>query len=367
MLARLRHHAVVGGDHQQEHVDPGRAGDHRAHEPLVPRHVHDRQPPARRQLERRVAELDRDPARLLLRQPVGVDAGQRGDQRRLAVVDVAGGAERQRLICRHWSSVRVRQSSSTRPSRTTRHHRWVGRPQRGRQRVAAVQGAGEARELEQRHGAAAHPGRARDHLAAKAAGQPLRALPDRVGRLGGGRQHGDVAQGALGVAVELERRLERGQRELVDAHRARQRMAADALEHGRLPHDHARLRPAEQLVAREAHHRGTGLDRAARGGLVGQIGQVEQLAGAEIVDQRQAVPGGQRRQIRQGGGGREPDDAEVRLVDAEDRRGVGADGALVVAHATCGWCCRSRPAARRTGPGCRGCESRRRSRSARRG
>ena len=47
----------------------------------------------RRQRERREAELDRDAARLLLRQAVGVDAGQRAHERGLAVVDVSGGAE----------------------------------------------------------------------------------------------------------------------------------------------------------------------------------------------------------------------------------------------------------------------------------
>ena len=46
-------------------------------------------------LERRVAELDRDPAPLLLGQPVGVDAGERAHEHGLPVVDVAGGAERQ--------------------------------------------------------------------------------------------------------------------------------------------------------------------------------------------------------------------------------------------------------------------------------
>ena len=101
VLARLRHHAVVRRDHEHEHVDAGRAGDHRAHEPLVPGHVDDGDPAPRRQLERCIAELDRDPARLLLREPVGVDARQGGDERGLAVVDVAGGAESQRLICRH--------------------------------------------------------------------------------------------------------------------------------------------------------------------------------------------------------------------------------------------------------------------------
>ena len=72
VLARLRHHAVVGRDAQQEQVDAGRAGDHRAHEALVARHVDDRQRAPARQVERREAQLDRDPALALLGQAVGV-------------------------------------------------------------------------------------------------------------------------------------------------------------------------------------------------------------------------------------------------------------------------------------------------------
>jgi hypothetical protein len=45
VLARLRHHAVVGGDDEQEQVDAGRARDHRADEALVPGHVDERQQP----------------------------------------------------------------------------------------------------------------------------------------------------------------------------------------------------------------------------------------------------------------------------------------------------------------------------------
>ena len=39
MLVRLRPRALGGVDHEQEQVDPGRAGDHVADEPLVPGHV----------------------------------------------------------------------------------------------------------------------------------------------------------------------------------------------------------------------------------------------------------------------------------------------------------------------------------------
>ena len=49
------------------------------------------------------------------------------------------------------------------------------------------------------------------------------------------------------------------------------------------------------------------------------------------------------------------------------RAGLGTDRARRSRRDACGWSCRPRPGARRTGPGCRGCGSRRRSRSARRG
>ena len=53
-------------------------------------------PVRRRQIGK--AEIDRDAARLLFLQPVAVDAGQRFDQRRLAVIDVAGRADDHRFI-----------------------------------------------------------------------------------------------------------------------------------------------------------------------------------------------------------------------------------------------------------------------------
>ena len=92
MLERLRPRALRRVDHEQEEVDPGRAGDHRPHEPLVAGHVDEREPAPVGQLERGVAEVDRDPAALLLGQPVGVLPGQRPDEPRLAVVDVPRGA-----------------------------------------------------------------------------------------------------------------------------------------------------------------------------------------------------------------------------------------------------------------------------------
>ena len=71
---------------------PGRPGDHRPHELLVPRDVDEREDrPA--PLGVGEAEVDRDPARLLLGETVGVGPGQRLHEGALAVVDVSRGAD----------------------------------------------------------------------------------------------------------------------------------------------------------------------------------------------------------------------------------------------------------------------------------
>ncbi len=95
MLVRLRACALGGVDDEQEEVDPRRAGDHVADEPLVTRDVDEGDPPAVGQVERCVAEVDRDPALLLLGQAVRVLPGQGPDEPGLAVVDVAGRPEAQ--------------------------------------------------------------------------------------------------------------------------------------------------------------------------------------------------------------------------------------------------------------------------------
>ena len=98
VLVRLRPSALAGVDHEEEEVDAARARDHGADEALVSGDVDDREARAVGQLERRVAEVDRDPALVLLGQPVGVLARQRLDERRLAVIDVSRGADGQRHV-----------------------------------------------------------------------------------------------------------------------------------------------------------------------------------------------------------------------------------------------------------------------------
>ncbi len=97
VLAGLRLDGFVGGDHQQHQVDAAHASQHVAHEALVPGNIHEAQ--AQRlaagsgKLKVGEADVDGDAAALFLRQAVGVDAGQRLDQRGFSVVDMPGGAD----------------------------------------------------------------------------------------------------------------------------------------------------------------------------------------------------------------------------------------------------------------------------------
>ena len=93
MLARLRHDAVVGGDDQQREIDPARARQHGVDQPFMPRHVDEAGDGPAAQIGIGEAEIERDAASLLRGQPIGIDAGQRFDQRGLAVIDVAGGPD----------------------------------------------------------------------------------------------------------------------------------------------------------------------------------------------------------------------------------------------------------------------------------
>ncbi len=93
MLARLRHDAVVGGNHQDHEVDAGGAGQHVVHQALVARHIDEADGLAVGPRPVGEAQIDGDAARLLLLEPVGVDPGEPAHQRRLAVIDMAGGTD----------------------------------------------------------------------------------------------------------------------------------------------------------------------------------------------------------------------------------------------------------------------------------
>ena len=136
VLMGLRPRALSRVDDQQEEVDAGRARDHRAHETLVAGNVDEREPPAVGEVERRVAEVDRDPACLLLGQPVGVLAREGVHERRLAVVDVARCADGQR----HRASIR--------PSSIVTGSKPPSVEQRSPLRLVALAAAGERQHQE---------------------------------------------------------------------------------------------------------------------------------------------------------------------------------------------------------------------------
>ena len=104
MLAGLRHDRVVGGDDEHDEVDAGGAGEHVLDEAFVARDIDDAEavsltPVAYApgspgwQFERGEADVDGDAARFFFGQAVAVDAGEGLDERGLAVIDMASGAE----------------------------------------------------------------------------------------------------------------------------------------------------------------------------------------------------------------------------------------------------------------------------------
>ncbi len=99
MLAGLRHHPVIGGHHQNHEVDAGSAGQHGVDQALMTGHVDEADRPALGPRPMGKAQLDGDAARLLFLEPIGIDPGQRPHQRRLAMVDMARGADDHAAAC----------------------------------------------------------------------------------------------------------------------------------------------------------------------------------------------------------------------------------------------------------------------------
>ena len=100
VLARLRHHRFVGGHHQHDQVDAADARQHVLDEPLVPRHIDEGEIHAADFLVRE-AQVDRDPARLLFLQPIGIGPGERAHQRALPMIDVPRRPDDDRFHLNH--------------------------------------------------------------------------------------------------------------------------------------------------------------------------------------------------------------------------------------------------------------------------
>ena len=117
VLGRLWHRAFVRGNAKDRDIHAERRADHRAQEPLVAGNVDHTRGTDPGQLQVRVACLQRDPAPLLLWKAIGVDSRERLHQRRLAVIDVPGGAD-------HDSQRPVHSSTQAMPAARRARSRW---------------------------------------------------------------------------------------------------------------------------------------------------------------------------------------------------------------------------------------------------
>ena len=159
----------------------------------------------------------------------------------------------------------------------------LAEPQRRRERL--LDRAGDARQLGERQRPAAD---ARDgllELARRRAPRGARPAP-APSSIGSSsiRSTGISRRARSGIGQERERPLERRERQLVGAQRPLQRMPAQPLDELRAADDDPRLRPAEQLVAGEADEVGAGGEARGGGRLVADV---EERAGAEVVDERE--------------------------------------------------------------------------------
>jgi hypothetical protein len=90
MLEGLRARPVIGSDDQQYPVDRQHTGQHIGQEALMAGNIDKSEFRAIRQSRIGETQIDRQPTPLLLGQPIGIDPGQRTDQRRLAMIDMTG-------------------------------------------------------------------------------------------------------------------------------------------------------------------------------------------------------------------------------------------------------------------------------------
>ena len=288
VLVGLRTQAVIGGHHEQGRVDLAGTHEHVADEPVVAGDVDEVQLGPVGQREVRVPDVDGHPAATLLRKAIGVDAGERAQERRLAVVDVAGRADD------HGHGSRARPSAAAiapepgqrvlqyraeieddpavpdagqyarRATSQGRHHP-IGRTHGerhapGRQRLTGQRPAADGgADLDDR-------GRA---CAVEGGGERLGSLAECLQRHGDHLPDRDRAFRAAGP-IQPERGSHGGERRLVRSHRSRQRVLAHPRNEVRAPDDQPGLRTADQLVAAERDNVRTGRKPLAWHRLVGE-------------------------------------------------------------------------------------------------
>ncbi len=93
MLLALGFPPLVGRDHEEHQPNRTHAREHVRDEALVSGNIDEPDLPPARERAPRVPQVDGQAAALLLLPPVGVDAGEAGDERGLAVIHVSGGGD----------------------------------------------------------------------------------------------------------------------------------------------------------------------------------------------------------------------------------------------------------------------------------
>ena len=222
VLVRLGPRALGGVDREQEEVDAGGARDHVAHEPLVTGHVDERERAPVGQLERRVAEVDRDAAlpapraagRCPSRSAPARATSCRGRCAPRCRPSAASRAPAARDLVGLGVASSVRQSSSRRPSRTT--PTTGGSPSRAAApRAPPRPRRRTTRHLRQRQRTAADPGDRLLDLAAHRDREPAGPRAHERSVLLEHPQHGQLRERPRRVEVEPKRALERSERQLV--------------------------------------------------------------------------------------------------------------------------------------------------------
>ena len=216
-------------------------------------------------------------------------------------------------------------------------HRHGGpRPQHVRDAPTPWQRDGERRDRARRVGAAADERLARHDLGIERVepfSQNAGELAELFRLTGDRAERRDVAD-RIAVAMDAQRRLERGQRELVAAERAVERMRPYLAHEITVADDDPALRTAEQLVARVAHQRRSGADAVDDARLERErLGHVlGEQPGAEILEHQHAARGAQLDELRERRHRREAEDPEIARVDLEQHARVRPDRSGIVAQ-----------------------------------
>ena len=167
---------------------------------------------------------------------------------------------------------------------------------------------------------------------AKFGGESFRAMGDFVRRRANHAECGNFVERAAEVCVERD--FESGDRELIHAQGAEERIAADAFDEFAFAGDDAGLWAAEKFVAAETDDVDAGVGAGAGDWLIDSAGgEIGEAAGAEVLVDGDVQAAAERGDLVESGPLGEAGDAEIRRVDAEEEARAFVEGAFVIADA----------------------------------